>query len=232
MTPATGEQVQLTSPPLMVIRPRWSPDGTQIAVQSYMQGSADIYLVPAAGGEMHRLLPPAGAGIEREDPDWSPDDRAIVYAWLGTGENPDSGIHIFDLQTHTDTRLANSSGYWRPHWSRDGRLIAALTRDLQKLVIFDPDRKEWREIAQGGSLIAEWSHDGNWLYCQDLLARVQPIHRVRPAGGKIERVVDCTHFLDEGAPRCALAGVAPDDSLMFMIDRGSSNLYALEMSGR
>lgn len=231
MTPATGEQAQLSSPRLRVIRPRWSPDGTQITVQSY-PGLPDIYLVPAAGGEMHRLLPPADEGIEREDPDWSPDGHAIIYASLGTAGNSDSGIHVFDLRTHTDTKLANSSGYWRPHWSPDGRLVAALTRDLQRLVIFDPVRKEWREIARGKSLIAEWSHNGKWLYYQDLLARVQPTYRVQRAGDITERVADCSPFLDEGAPRCALAGVAPDDSLMFLIDRGGSNLYAMELYER
>lgn len=231
-TLATGEQIQLTSSPLMVIHPNWSPDGSQIAVQSYRSGPAEVYLAPAAGGEAQRLLPKTEADAEREDPDWAPDSHSIAYALVRSEVNADSGIHIFDIRTRKDVRLPDSNGLWRPRWSPDGHFVAALTRDLQKLMLFNLDSHEWRQIEQGGSLIAAWSHTGRGLYYQDLLEHDQPIYLIHPGRGKPKRVMDFATFLAEGVPRCALAGVAADDSLMIMIDRGSSNLYALEWNAR
>ncbi|WP_217181798.1 serine hydrolase [Streptomyces sp. AC495_CC817] len=57
--------------------PVWSPDGTQLAFLRAQDGPAQIWLLPAAGGEAHALTSlPLGAGT----PVWSPDGTRIAFA--------------------------------------------------------------------------------------------------------------------------------------------------------
>jgi Tol biopolymer transport system component len=55
-----SERRQLTSPPMKVVMPRWSPDGTQIAFNAILPAANwNIYLISSAGGSAERLLPSA-----------------------------------------------------------------------------------------------------------------------------------------------------------------------------
>ena len=57
--------------------PAWSPDGAAIAFLRAADGPAQIWLLPAAGGEPEQLTTlPLGAGA----PFWSPDGRSIAFA--------------------------------------------------------------------------------------------------------------------------------------------------------
>ena len=57
--------------------PAWSPDGTRIAFLRAQDGPAQLWLLPADGGEPEQLTTlPLGAGR----PVWSPDGAAIAFA--------------------------------------------------------------------------------------------------------------------------------------------------------
>jgi Tol biopolymer transport system component len=57
--------------------PRWSPDGSLIAFDSRPDGQADIYTIPAGGGERRRVT---SAPSEDVVPSWSRDGRWIYFA--------------------------------------------------------------------------------------------------------------------------------------------------------
>ncbi|MCB0019215.1 MAG: S9 family peptidase [Anaerolineales bacterium] len=88
----TGKAKQLTESPVFdEFSPRWSPDGQQIVFVSnraedpdFNPGGDDIYLMPAAGGELTRIEAPFG---NKSQPVFSPDGQMIAYyGSLGRGD--------------------------------------------------------------------------------------------------------------------------------------------------
>ena len=71
-----------------------------------------------------------GEQPEEEDPHWSPDGISLVFWSSGT-------VKVLDLRTHKVSVVPGSDGFFSPHWSPEGRYIAARTADAQKLMLFD-----------------------------------------------------------------------------------------------
>jgi dipeptidyl aminopeptidase/acylaminoacyl peptidase/CubicO group peptidase (beta-lactamase class C family) len=71
-----GDPERLTAGPADSA-PAWSPDGSSIAFLRAGEGPAQVWLLPARGGEARRLTDlPLGAGR----PSWSPDGSRIAFA--------------------------------------------------------------------------------------------------------------------------------------------------------
>ena len=106
--------------------PAWSPDGSTIA---YWHGSSDgrdggpedaeIYTIPASGGEPTRLTHDDVSSIQ---PAWSPDGTRIVYRRA----EPDGLVVI--AADGSDPQVLTPGGLnpWAPAWSPDGTRIAYL----------------------------------------------------------------------------------------------------------
>ena len=67
---------QLTFDPAHDAMPTWSPDGSQIAIQSDRSGDYDIWVIPASGGVATRVTD--DPAVDRS-PDWSPDGDQIAF---------------------------------------------------------------------------------------------------------------------------------------------------------
>jgi Tol biopolymer transport system component len=60
-----SERLQLTSPPLYAIQPRWSPDGTHIAFKGQQPGRLfSVYVVPTDGGNPEQPIPGDNRGSD------------------------------------------------------------------------------------------------------------------------------------------------------------------------
>jgi Tol biopolymer transport system component/tRNA A-37 threonylcarbamoyl transferase component Bud32 len=95
-----------------------SPDGRRLVVSSNRSGNPDLWLLPAAGGDMERLtVDPTPDWCPR----WSPDGKEILfYAYRSGHRNlwvvPSDGG---PARSVTNTEATD----WYPSWSPDGRWI-------------------------------------------------------------------------------------------------------------
>lgn len=222
----------ITSAPFHATFPTWSPDGKQIAFVNHTTACENkVYLVSAGGGTPRELFPHECGQF---DPSWSPDGKSVAVARIQVVSSGASAatIQIVDVASSQVATLPGSQGMRAPVWSPDGRLIAAVTEDLHHALVFDTRTQKWNEIAQGnlfnGAL--RWSRDGRFVYIQDLLGRNQAVDRIRLSDHRREEVVNFEAFIRAGLPRCALADIAPDGSLIATLLRNHADIYALDLS--
>ncbi|MEJ2152871.1 MAG: hypothetical protein P8Y29_07965, partial [Gemmatimonadota bacterium] len=84
-------------------RPRWSPDGTSLAVVGVREGVTRIFIVDVRTGASQPLTP--SETRPQSEPNWSPDGSRIVFK-RGTGSAAE--IALDDLSTKQVTRLTDN----------------------------------------------------------------------------------------------------------------------------
>jgi Tol biopolymer transport system component len=135
-----------------------SPSGQQLAVSSDRRGNQDLWVLPAAGGEMTALTTHPTPDW---NPRWSPDGSQIAFYAYRSGNRD---LWVMPARGGPARRLTDHPGFdWFPSWSPDGREIA-----------FRSDRNgenaAWIVPAAGGEPVrvaasgpGEWAPDGHLL---------------------------------------------------------------------
>jgi dipeptidyl aminopeptidase/acylaminoacyl peptidase len=125
-TTAESEPHQLTRAPKSSRDPRWSPDSRHLAFLSDRDGTRQVYITAAEGGEATQLTHVEG-GVEALE--WSPDGRRIAF----TASKPRAQLWTISTTTPTGPEpLAVSSTFsvGAFQWSPDAQRIAfSATRD-------------------------------------------------------------------------------------------------------
>jgi len=222
-----SDRLQLTLPPLRAGLPRWSPDGKQIVFTGVVSGQGfKTYLVQAAGGALQKIT---AGGQNEGDANWSPDGNSIVY-WTSASWPPgsDIAINILDLRTHKVSIVPGSRGLFSPHWSPDGRYIAALHTDALGSMLFDFRTQKWSELESIPAGFPNWSRDGTYLYFLSS-GRDAAIYRVRISDHKLEKVVSLKGIRLTIGQVGTWCGLGPDDSPLILRDVGSQEIYALDV---
>jgi eukaryotic-like serine/threonine-protein kinase len=225
--PDGSDRRQLSSSPMRAFLPRWSPDGKWIAFAAQIPGKAwKIYLMRAEGGNPQELIP--GEDLEI-DTSWSPDGKSLMFGsplLPGITLSKARGIRVLDFETHRITTLPASAGFFSPRWSPDGRYVAAITLDGQKLVLFDFATRKWTELATVPIGFPSWSHDSKYIYF-DSVQNDPYLYRLRISGHKLDRLASIKHF-----PRTGTfgrwTGLAPDDSPLLLQEVGIHEIYAMD----
>ncbi|HXJ95600.1 MAG TPA: protein kinase [Terriglobia bacterium] len=217
-----SDKLQLSSPPIYAMLPRWSPDGSEIVFYDVEKGKPSrIYVVSAAGGAPQQLMPDQSGN--QADPSWSPDGGRLAFGGLGSGGA--TAIHILDMKTHQVTTLPDSDGLFSPRWSPDGRFIVALPSDSSGLMLFDLKTQKWSVLVKGLVGYISWSRDGRFVYF-DRFGGNRSVERVGIPGGKVEQVVSLKGLQMTGVYGDWF-GLTPDDSPLVTKDAGTEEIVSM-----
>ena len=227
----------LTSFPGWETSQTWSPDGTLIAYSHNAEGSMDIYVRPASGGDPVRLTK---SPTDEVSPRWSPDGRYLAFlADPGTGANvylipPLGGAERKLVETGIPSleRLGGVfSALGAMPWSPEGQELLfsrlqpsgqiaiwkiSLTTGAQTQVTFPPPGAE--------DLSASWSFDG-----QQMVFVRQLGLWIAPARGGEPRLLLGDRYLNSHP-----AWSADSRRIVFLSNRGGpTSLWEIEVdSGR
>ena len=106
---------------------RWSPDGATLAFISDRSGYANVWTVPASGGEPRPLSPERS---EQAEPRWSPDGQRIAYT---RNQDADLQIMVAGVAGGDARRVSTSRGVnTNPSWSPDGERVYCLHQSAER----------------------------------------------------------------------------------------------------
>ncbi len=149
--------------------PRWSPDGTRIAlVVDVAMDQSQLIVMDADGGNAKTASPDPQMVFE---PDWSPDGARIAYAMSTSFWGTFTEIFITDLETDTWQQLTHLStqvgnlGF--PRWSDDGKKIfftdSAHPDSLSNIYVYSFE-SDTIEIIGAWPAISAFARDGNRVF--------------------------------------------------------------------
>ena len=223
-----SNRIQLTSPPLQVLEPRWSPDAKQIAFFAFPAGRpAQVYLIPSIGGEARAVTDGRHNAIQ---PNWSPDGRSIVFSYLPPFLKESDRVGILHLNLHTGRIeiFPGSSGLFAARWSPDGKFIAASDPSINSVRIFDVAAKRWTELVKGADFTF-WSRDSKYVY-YERPAPEPALMRIRVQDRATQYVASLKDVRATGALSEMEFSLAPDDSPLLLNDTGFQEIYSLALA--
>jgi serine/threonine protein kinase len=227
-----SERLQLSFSPIRAALPTWSPDGKKIAYVAATEGQAfKIYVISADGGGSEEIIPQEPV---QNDPAWSADGNSIIF-----GESPigqmgvlrTNGLHVVDLKTHVASIIPGTEGLWSPRSSPDGRYLAGLHADNQRLMLFDWKTHQTTELAKANFISwPEWSRDSQYIH----FGLGNKLVRVRVSDRKLEEIknVEDMRRLFGFRPTGFFTnwwGLAPDESPLVLRSAATQEIYALDV---
>jgi serine/threonine protein kinase/Tol biopolymer transport system component len=167
-----------------ISRPRWSPDGVEIAAWRDDPPQFGTFLIPRLGGPLRLIV--SGAFMC-----WSPDGSQLASAWGNEG----GILRIMDRSTG-DVRTVHLSGFrWLRgiDWSAGSNSLAVLTsleNGRQAIFTVRPNGSQQRKVIEEDRLDSpRWSPTGDGLYLlRTSRGRTQDVAKVAidPKSGQAE----------------------------------------------
>jgi len=173
----------------------YSPDGNWLAISDNTEGSSQIYVLPATGGEP-RLVTPLAPSYWHG---WSPDGQYLAYPGRRDGE---FDIYIIPVTGGQEIRLTEAPGLDDgPDYTPDGRYIYfnSVRTGVMKIYRMAPGGSDEEQVTFNEEY-ADWfphpSPDGQWIvflsFDQSVAghpANKNVVLRLMPIAGGAPRVI-------------------------------------------
>lgn len=224
---ADGTQcLQLTKDFKNTVMPRWSPDRQTIAFMGLtFTGKWGVFAVPATRGTIRP--------ISHDDqamgyPDWSRDGERLAFSDVPPVSQP-GGIYILDLRSQKISTVPESTAYFYPRWSPNGRsLLAQHSGDLY-LYLFDFSSEKWRPLTEIPASYPSWSHDGKYVFFRSGTADGTAIFRVALADRTVEKVTSLAGVERGPFFMGDWIGLGPDDSPLAVRNSTIEDIYSWDL---
>src|SRR5436309_8974612 len=124
----SGQMLLVNRSPIFDGEPAWSPDGSQIAFTSYIDGPfgafGRIFIIKVDGTGLRQVTPDVDPNEFQVDggASWSPDGTRLVFTRSGA-------LYVINVDGTGFTPLPNEDFAQNPSWSPDGRHIAYQSLD-------------------------------------------------------------------------------------------------------
>jgi Tol biopolymer transport system component/imidazolonepropionase-like amidohydrolase len=171
-------------------QPTWSPDGNQIAFQSYRDGNFHIWKVNKDGSGLRQLT--NGIYHDRE-PHWSPDGKSIAFSSDRSGN-----YDIWKIEVNNDslTRLTDDPGNdYFPSYSADGSMLAYVSERVSAAGIYirDASGKHKLFVHSKEKLFSPvWHPNGSHIVFNSLLPGSSQLEFVKTGGSEWQTLSDST----------------------------------------
>jgi hypothetical protein len=144
--------------------------------------------------------------------------------------HPQFAVYALEPTTAVWKELPDSKELGQPRWSPDGRYIVCVDSSNHNLVLLDVQRGKWVPVASGAFLDRPyWSADSAYVYFQDQLDDEESVFRVSMATQQVERVAGFGDILRGTAAHCFFSGLGRDGALYLVLERGLTDIYALDL---
>src|SRR5262245_59839375 len=221
------ERIELTASAPGALAPQWSPDGHEVLFTGFFLAKRpQLYMVPSNGGIPRPLLSDPSTGSTRSG-DWSSDGKLILFDYF---HGDASDLRILERDSGNLETLPDSQGLVQPRWSPDGKFIAAINSKTHDILLYTLATRKWSLLAESTNAQGmRWSADSNYVYYQEMADTEQSVYRVRLGRALPEKVAGFKDYLGSMASQCHFTGVAPDGSIYATVDRGGTDIYALDL---
>ena len=223
-----SERLQLSRSGLWAGLPRWSPDGKWLAftASSTLVGDLSVSLVSANGGEVRVLASPE-PGFDHWDVCWLADGASLVFSHTQAAR---PGLFRIDVRKGTVSPFPGAEDLQYPKCGPHGEVFALVSKRepgpaSYRLLL--PNRGTWEDLGPvPASTYATFTSDGKALI--GLNPDPLRVEKLSFDTGRSEVIVDLRDKSLTLAGGTPWMGLAPDGAPLILLDRSTSDLYALD----